>query len=306
MDGPDLDAPEVAGVLGEAHHLVVGILTRRGPHVTPELFVVSAGRLWCLVAASTLKARRLAGGGQVAVAASSGPRHLLATGRATVVDPTHPVRNLRDVRTSVAAPGAVGQFALRNAAELAGAALDLFTGRLGGPLPPHRVALCIEPTAATVFDEGAGARDDPPWSSAPEPDVRAHDGPDATGDDDPAEEVVEAVPDDLRALATDGPAAVGWTTAGGHPLVLPCRWAAERRELRVPEHAFAVTRAASTSRAAVMRDCWTGLGPSGKQGVMIRGDGTVQTADDGVVTIGLVPDSVISWDGIATETTTPG
>ena len=70
----DTLAPEFTSVLAEARQLYVGLESRKGPHVTPELYAWSDGRLWFAVATSTLKARVLGTGQRVAGVVSAGGR----------------------------------------------------------------------------------------------------------------------------------------------------------------------------------------------------------------------------------------
>lgn len=280
-------------VLEAADAITVGVLTKRGPHTTPELFAVAGGRLWCLTAATTLKAKLLAEGGPVAFAATAGARAAVGIGRAIVVDPAHPVRNLRSFGVSLAAPGAVGHFVVRNAAELTGAAFDLLAGRLGGPIPPRRVVLSIEPYAVAAVD-GVSIVEERGWTGTADAVDETH--PPGNGDTD----LLDEVPDGIRELAADGPAAVGWTTASGGPLVLPARWDATRCRAEVPAALFELVGAASRSRASVTRDHWTGFGPTGKQGLMLCGDGVASAGGDATV-LTVEVDSVAYWDGIETR-----
>lgn len=286
---------EVCGVLAEADQLMVGVITAAGPHVTPELFTVADGRVWCLTAASTLKARLLADGGPVAIAAVAVGRGMVAVGHAVVMDPARPLRNLRHPDVAVSAPRAVGDFAVRNAAELSGAVVDLLTGKLGGPIPDRRVILSIEPRGA-VFTDGGN--------------VVGSFGSDTTrgdrdsGGSDRAElDLLDDVPDGLRQLASDGRAFLGWTTTTGGPLVLPAAWDAEASQATVSAELLSATDGAVSSPACVTRDAWTNFGPSGKQGLMLRGRG-VANINSATAVVDLDVDAVAYWDGIRTGRST--
>jgi hypothetical protein len=285
--GP-LDGPGARSVLGQAHHLFIAMATAGGPHITPELFVVHSGRLWCLVAASTLKARRLSRGERVGVYVPGPAGHLIGSGKAVVVDPARPLSLLREPSVAAAATTAVGLYALRNSAELTGAALDLLRGRLGGPFPPHRVALCIEITDVRLVGG--------PVIAEPGVPSRATQG-------DP--EVPEGLPPGMLDLLCDGPAAVAWCRAGCAPVAVPGRWEAATATVLIPSDSpTPPVGGDGPVQVAVTRDSWSGLGPSGKQGIMIRGWGTAKASSPGpaVTAIAVDVERWTFWDGVATET----
>lgn len=298
-------------VVASAPQVMVGVRSRRGPHVTPELFALASGRIWCLTAATTLKVKVLDGGGPVAVAATTKDgRSALAIGRATVLDPARPIRNLGSLVTSLTSPVAVGRFAARNAAELTGTVVDLLQGKLGGPLPPRRVVVCIEPTAYAVVDGGAvstsaGWERDASGGAHASAARRADGASDDGGEDDEPDTVlrdladVDGVPEALRSLTDDGPAFVGFLTNAGAPLVLPAAWEAASRRARVASGLIGLTGASPSSPACVTRDRWVGFGPSGKLGVMLRGRGTVaEEAEPGTIDFELT--GAAYWHGIET------
>lgn len=297
-EAPDLRTPAVAQVLDGADDLAVTVLAKAGPHTTPELFTVAFGRVWCLTAATTLKAKLLQGGGTVAFLATHGSRSVIGLGSASVVDLNSPMQNLRTLRASVTAPAAVGRFVVENAAELSGALLDLFAGRLGSPLPPRRVALCLEPRAMAVLDDSREVAEAGGWIRRGEVQDRA----DAAA---PELDVLDGVPGEVRDLAQSGPAALGWTTSAGDPLCLPGHWSAESGDLTVPSRLFELTGAARSSAASITRDKWTGFGPSGKQGLMLRGTGTASEAG-GDTRIAVDVTGVAYWDGVETGSVSDG
>ncbi len=292
-DGLDLTA--VDELLAGATQIYVGVLSRGKPHVTPELLATSGGRLWCLTAAVTLKAKILAVDERVAFMASVAGVDVVGLGRASIVDLGTP-SSLTDVAAVARSAVGTASFALRNAAELSGAAVDALTGKLGGPLPPRRVALSIEPIAVAVVS-AEGVRAVGEWES----------GAGSTSD------AAEAFPDDLedtlapeavRDLIDDGPAALGWLSASGHPLVLPAQWQRATSSARVNATLFERCGAADVAPAAVTRDKWTGYGPTGKQGLMLRGDGNA-SSDGAQVSAGVAVDRVTYWDGVETGSNSP-
>jgi hypothetical protein len=200
-DGRRSLTPAMEDALADASQLAIGVVTSYGPHVTPELFTTLGGRLWCLTAASTLKAKLLASGGPVAVATTGGEGTLLLTGHAVVVDALAPGRNLAELPAALAAPAAVGRFVADNVAELTGAVLDLFVGRLGGPLPPRRVVIGVEPWSAVLVAADGTIGEAVGWGGDDVDDTPAPTGQVAAGGDgDPAGlDLLDEVPADRAA-----------------------------------------------------------------------------------------------------------
>ena len=96
-------------------------------------------------------------------------------------------------------------------------------------------------------------------------------------------------------------AALGWRTASGSPLALPARWSDDDGVARVHAAIFDAFDAASSGPASVCVDEWTGTGPSGKQGHVVRGDATTERqGDDVVVTIDV--ERITTWDGVEVST----
>ncbi len=293
MDVPGIEASTIDDLFGEASQLFVGVASGERPHVTPELVAVGDGRLWCLTAAVTRKAAVLATDNRVGFMASTERGHAVGIGRATVVDPASAGSLSDPIEVARAAIG-TARFAVRNAAELAGAAVDLLTGKLGRPLPPHRVVVSIEPVALAVLRDNQIDV----WGNWATGAVLSHDAQPPISDVDD-----EAAPPELRELLEDGPSALGWFAIDGHPLVLPATWHRVRSTAVVPAQLFVQCGSAERSPAAVTRDKWTTFGPTGKQGVMLRGAATAVAGTEGVDVVVDV-DRVTYWDGIETHTTT--
>jgi hypothetical protein len=277
-------------VLADAPHIYTCVLTKRGPHVTPELFSTTAGRLWCMTASSTLKARLFRKDPRVGIAAISGSAAAVMLGRAATVDPAHPTDVLRMPGTVAFSPKGVTSFVADNAAELTGAVLDAVAGRLGRPLPPHRIVVAIEPLATAVLDD-SGIVSDHPWDE-PAAALRT----DESADDDEI-----GLPD--HPLVRSGPTVLGWQTAAGHPLALPATWNSRSSTATVDAALFSRTGAAAEGPGCVTFDTWTGYGPTGKQGVMLRGEGAAARAGGATgVTVALHVERAITWDGVHTQT----
>jgi hypothetical protein len=283
----------LTSTLAGAEHVYLAVRTKSGPHVTPELFTTSGGQIVCLTSAVTLKAKLLRRDPVVGLAAFGGTGAAIAAGTATVVDPASPATIADAPLAAVAAPLGVARFVRDNVAELSGAALDALVGRLGRPLPPHRVLVAVVPTAVAVLEVHELTVSEGWTSSPPAPDDDDH-------DDEGLD--VDALPDDVQRLVRTGDAVVGWLTDDGAPLALPVRWDADDGVATVPSALFEACGAAPRSPACVTLDTWTGYGPSGKQGVMLRGDGVART-EDAVTRLVLDATRATRWDGVETETT---
>src|SRR5687768_13743015 len=116
-----VDLDDLIPALRGAEHLYVGVLTKSGPHVTPELFTTSGGRLLCITAASTVKVKVLVRDPSVAVAAISGGVHLAARGTVEILDPASPASALESPGLAARAPLGMARYVRDNVAELTGA-----------------------------------------------------------------------------------------------------------------------------------------------------------------------------------------
>ena len=274
----------------------MAVRSTSGPHVTPELFGVSGDRIICLTAASTLKVDRARRDRIVGVAARSPVGSFTAVAHVDVLDPIDPMSSLRAKRSAISSPVDVTRFIWDNAAELTGAVVDALWGRLGVP-PERRVVLSLRVMAAAKRDaHGAGWADG--WGSlraAPMDDVT----PPRIDLGNPQSPGLDLLPGRLRDIVVPGDVVLGWSRCDGVPLALPGRWDGE--SVVVSRELFEASGARPTSSAGVTFDAWTGLGPSGKQGVMLRGSGRAR-ARSGTVRVRLAVDRATHWDGIETGT----
>jgi hypothetical protein len=245
-----------------------------------------------------VKARLVRNDPVAAVAARTGSTAAVAIGPVELIDPASPGTVLRSPLRSATAPLGVVRFVRDNASELAGAALDLVTGKLGGPIPPHRVVLAIGPTAVASVD-GRKVQAHGRWSTGHAPSGGQDEDADFDGD---TEIDLADVPEHLAALAVSGDAVVGWLRHDGSPLALPVEWDADGRRACLPTALFERCGGAADSPACVTFDTWTGFGPSGKQGLMLRGSGRA-TTDRATTLLALDVRRATYWDGIDTSTT---
>lgn len=144
--------PEARGILAEGRQLYVGVVTKNGPHVTPELYATVGDDLWFATAASTLKVKAVRRDGRMGAMVRVGSRAVVVTGRAEEYDVADPLRLVGRARDGLKALQAVGAFTLRNAADLGGFARDLVAGRLPSRKPPRRVLVRLRPETSAVVD----------------------------------------------------------------------------------------------------------------------------------------------------------
>jgi hypothetical protein len=149
MDSLD---PEARGIFAEGRQLYVGVVTKNGPHVTPELYATVDGDMWFATAASTLKAKAVRRDGRMAAMVRVGSRAAIVTGQAEEYDAADPLALLGNARDAMKTLQAVGAFTLRNAADLGGFARDLVAGRLPSRRPPRRVLIRLRPETSAVVD----------------------------------------------------------------------------------------------------------------------------------------------------------
>jgi hypothetical protein len=149
MDSLD---PEARGIFAEGRQLYVGVVTKNGPHVTPELYAAVGDDLWIATAASTLKAKAVRRDGRMGAMVRVGSRAAVVTGHADEYDVADPLALLGNARDAMKALQAVGAFTLRNAADLGGFARDLVSGRLPSRRPPRRVLVRLRPEQCAVVD----------------------------------------------------------------------------------------------------------------------------------------------------------
>lgn len=266
-----IDDPVAHSTLSAARQAYVAVASKRGPHVTPQLYGLADGRLWFFAAATTLKAKVLRREPRVGVVVREGERAVVIGGRVDALDPADIGSIVERFPHWRSTTGGVASFALRNAADLAGFVTDTVRRRTGTIPPPRRVLFSVSPERIAVVDRGEVALADGDWPG------QASDGHGPTGD-----------------------AVVAWTTPRG-PLALPAIWDGEAKTATIPP---ALTRLADLPPASAMSvvfDEYGRPGPAGKRGLLLRGDGRLETAGDGGAVIRFTADHGVRWRGVRTE-----
>ncbi|MCU1372194.1 MAG: hypothetical protein JWO77_3388 [Ilumatobacteraceae bacterium] len=250
--------PAIEHILREGRQAHIAIVSRRGPHVTPELYAWAEGRLWFWFARTTLKARVLATSPEVAVLVTVGGRSAVIEGTVDLIDVRRPATLLGTPARALRASKATGAYVARNAEDLAAFTRDLATGRLGWRLPPARILASVEVRSSILVDE------DRTTEAAMEP----------TGRRSAGERVVVALPG---------------------PTALPGRWFADAAELVVDPALLERAGVGRTTAVAIVADDYVAPGPAAKVGTLVRG---TATRGSGTGTLRVDADSVTSWDGI--------
>lgn len=261
--------PRVAEVLDEADVLHVAVATSHGPHVTPAVFDVDAGRLWFVTPRRSVKARVIAAHRRVGGLIQRGERSVVIGGRARIVDPLT-ARGIFSPGRLLDLPFAAAGYLTRNHRHAIGTIRDheaptLALSRVLVSIDIGRLAL-LEGWAV-VGTWGRWDRSDLLLRGTPLP-GRAPD--------------LGAMPPALRNLLDDdAPVVLGWPTLSG-PLALPARWRpdAGAGELETSAAALVLSGAASGGPACITAER-SRYRLASKQGVLLRGEGHARLAGDG-------------------------
>lgn len=267
----------LVSVLEEGRQVHLAVDSRHGPHVTPELYAWSGGRLWFAAATTTLKAkvlrRRPVAGAVVTVPG----RSMVVSGEVTAYAPWRPLELAAHLRDLPAATRALAWFSLRNATDLAAFGRDTLTGRTGWRPPPPRTWFALRPVGAALVE---GDRVVERWRWAVPQPV-------GTGR-------AEAAP-------SGGLAAVA---ALPGPVAVPGSWFPDDRILRVPAEVLGLAGLPRRFPMSVVTDEYRAPGPAAKRGALVRGEGWLDAERAGVVHV--EPRRVVHWAGTETSSTPTG
>ena len=271
--------PGVASVLAEARQAHIAVETKKGPHVTPQLYTVVGSDLWFFAAASTVTAKALRNRPHAGALVRAGTSSVALVGPVTSFDSGDPGTLVNGAHGLPHAARALAGYAVRNAPDLMGFARDAVKRRTGGLVPTRRVLFRLKPTAVALLeDDAVVAR----WGEWPTESDTACD----TGQPLAADKGVAGV--------------AAWLTSAG-PLAAPARWDESTSSLSVPTSVVDLAPRTSSATSVVL-DQYGGSGPSPKQGTLLRGEGELRRAD-GCAVIALDPATVTTWDGIDAQTT---
>ncbi len=266
--------PDAESALHEGRQAYVAVEASSGPHVTPELFAYSGGRLWFASAVSTVKARVLSRTHLGAVAVAVPGRVVTMQGPVECFDPRRPIALLAAAARGPAAARALIRYGSRNAADLLAFGSDLGRGRLGVGLPPLRALFALDPASGVIVERGAVVDCWGRWTSDPLP-------------------IASAIrPDGIQVVA-----------AAPGPVALPVSWFPAESELHLQAGLAARLPAASRFPVSFAVDEYNAPGPDAKAGVLLRGVAHV-SCDPSQLMVEL--DRLVQWDGVETSTTNVG
>jgi hypothetical protein len=255
--------------LEEGRQLHVAVPSIAGPHVTPELFTFSGGRLWFASASSTVKTKVLHRERSAGAVVSVAGRSIVLSGTVDAFDPRDPAGFVRRYSQLPAAASALARFTMRNASDLLAFAGDTLTGKLGIRVPPVRLLFALDPTAAAYVENDALVDCWGTWTCRD------------SGED-------EAIP-------AGGEHAV---VAFPGPVPLPARWYADQQVLYVVPVLLRLLSFDGEFPIGIVVDEYTAPGPAAKRGSLLRGRARVVTDDPGFVEVEL--ERAVEWDGVDT------
>ena len=154
-----------AGILDEGVLCYVAVSTDHGPHLTPMVYAVHAGRLWVTTSRSSVKARAWRASPGVAGMVRHGDRAVIFRGKVSTYDALDPLSWPGAVATAPRLAAAGTKFSLKNARFFAGYAVDARRIPLSWT-PPGRVFASIRLTAGRVLEVKRGTVG-PGWGEWP-------------------------------------------------------------------------------------------------------------------------------------------
>ena len=269
-------------VLAEGRQVHVAVASIHGPHVTPELYVWSAGRLWFASASDTLKTKVLRKDPALGAVVSIPGRSVVVAGEVEAFDLLDPIGLAAKVGRLPDAACALAGFTVRNAPDLVAFAADTVTGRLGWRIPPVRVLFALTPRSAVAIENDAVVDAGGDWASLhldPEADPLVIEDP---------PEVDIPIGGEPTVLALPG------------PIALPARWFVDDQRVFVAPALLPLVPSGRIDLSVVV-DEYRAPGPAAKQGTLVRGTGRLVPDAPGFLTV--APEREVEWDGVDTTAT---
>lgn len=276
------DDDRVLEVLDRAPVLYSAVDSGRGMHTTPTAFSWSGGAFWFVAPRRSVKVRSLRARPRVGLLLRSREYDLVATGRASMVDPLDG-RGVANLDRLVDFPFFAAGYLGRNSKHIAGILRD---AELTPNLVLDRTAVRIRPRRLALLRGNRVLASWGDWTSL-----------DLVGDHPPAPLEVDAsaLPVAVRALVREaGPGCLGWPSVHG-PTALPVHWPGSGGVPETSAELMALVGAYPTGRAALAVSTG-GFRLASKRGVMIRGDGEA-TAEGHRALIGLAARRITYWQG---------
>lgn len=267
-------------VLQEGRQAHLAVASSNGPHVTPELFAWSGGRLWFASAAGTVKANVVQREPSVGAVVRVPGRSLLLAGTVDRFDVLDPLGLVRRAGLLPGAVHALTGYAVRNAPDLVAFGRDAFRGRLGWRPPPRRVLFGLSPDRWLLLENEVVVDASGSWASL------AQD----------AAPVDAGAGDDVEGLPPGGQPAV---VALPGPIALPGRWFDDVAQVAVPVVLQDLLPTGEVPVGVVVDD-YRAPGPAAKRGALVRGTAHAVADRPGVLVV--EADRAVEWDGVATTT----
>ena len=267
-------------VLEEGRLAHLAVASTAGPHVTPELYAWSGGRLWFASAAGTVKAKVVGRDPSVAAVVSVPGRSVVLAGTVETFDAVDVVGLAQQACELPAVAQALLGYGVRNVPDLVAFGRDAVQGRLGWRPLPRRVLFGLTPDRALVLENEVATGAWGAWTSSIPTDGSADLDADGTR---------ETVPVGGRAavLALPGPVAI------------PARWFAED-DLVFVAPALRPLVPSGTNPIGIVVDDYTAPGPAAKRGSLVRG--TARKIRNRPGSFAVTTERTSDWDGVQTVT----
>jgi Pyridoxamine 5'-phosphate oxidase len=238
-----------------------------GPHVTPVVFALHAGRLWGTTARRTVKARTWRRDPRASGLVRAGPQALSFRGPVTTYDALDPVTWAAIVRSAPAVARASARFTFKNAPFFAGYAVDARRVPLSWT-PPGRVLFSVEIEDGTVLEPGAARIVERwgRWGARASSRQEFRPSKERLSDRD--------VPDDMRVPVEEAGEGVLALEGRGGPTVLPVRWVRVPRDgayFAVLPRQFLALAGGGFDRAGLVVDRASRWRASDMTGLLLRG-----------------------------------
>ena len=264
----------VERVLDRGSFCHVATATRHGPHVTPMVYALTAGRLWVTTSRGSVKARAWRHDDRVAGLVRDGDRAVTFTGRVRTFDVLDSDTWVRALRESPALALASARFTRKNARFFAGYAVDARRVPLAWT-PPGRVFAELSVERIALVGDGDVVEE---WGEWPRAVVSRERFRAARAGEDP----LGGLPTDVRgSLGPNGRGVLG-IEGGAGMVVLPAAWAVHGSGLyaALPERVFAIADPhEGVLRAALGIDRPSWWRASEMVGAMMRGLADVFAVD---------------------------
>lgn len=263
-------------ILREGSLCYLAVASPLGPHVTPVVFALHAGRLWGTTARRTVKARAWKRDPRAAGLVRAGSLALSFRGRVTTFDALDPATWGATIRRGPAVARASVKFTLKNAPFFAGYAVDARRVPLSWT-PPGRVLFSVEVEDGAVLESETAEVVDRwgRWGArvASRRSFRASRGGLAERGVPPdVRETVGSVGDGVLALS--GPAGLA---------VLPARWARSPRDgayyAVLDRRILSLAGTATGERAGLVADRASRWRAADMAGLLVRGEADAYVLD---------------------------